>query len=117
MVGWVCHGNVFIIIIVTIPCRLRTVRDQYHLESDSHDNHYASIKGSEHIDPDIVYCTTSEHNEPDAVHCTASVDAVEQELPSDQSIETIDCVAYGTIEPEDSNESDIRNSEIYEAIT
>ena len=99
-----------------ILCRLRTVKDQYHLESDSHDNHYDNIKGSEHSEPDAVICTISEHNEADDLYCTAA-DAVEQDLPSDHSIETIDCVAYGTSEPVESNESDIRNSEIYEAIT
>lgn len=88
-------------------CRLRTVKDQHHLESHPLDIHYDSIK------------VGSKHNEPDAVYCTAAdtVSAVEQELPSDHSIKTIDCVAYGTNEPKDSNESDIRNSEIYESIS
>lgn len=61
----------------------------------------------------------SEHSEPDAVYCTAAdtVSVMEQELPSDHSIETTDCIAYGTNEPEDSNESDVRNSEIYETVS
>ena len=90
-----------------ISCRLRTVKDQHHLESHPLiDIHYDSNK------------VGSEHNEPDAVYCTAAdtVSAVEQELPSDHGIKTIDCVAYGTNEPKDSNESDIHNSEIYESI-
>lgn len=112
-------------------------------------NHYDchNIKGSEHNEPDAIYCAAADNepdaiycagaDEPDAIYCTAadnepdtiycSTDdivtvAEEGLLSSDHSIETTECVAYGTNEaedpnaPEDSNESDTRNSEIYEAI-
>ena len=85
------------------------VKDRYRLESHSLDNCYDNImKGSEHNEPDTVYCTAAD-----------TVSVMEQEFPSDHciNIETTDCIAYGTNEPEDSNESDARNSEIYEAIS